>query len=139
VLQSDKAIITPIGKSNALRDFYTVDVQDYQSLKEIEDRASDALLCLDSTTDTVTTLVDVYRNYSRTQVIQKDSGVPYSHPKFEYDEVLAALKEKEKQLKYARKKTEALLSKTQNTRALVRCRQRSDVRCLLLPFRSHPC
>jgi len=38
-----------IGKGDSFEQAYTVDVQDYQSLKEIGDRGSDVLLCLDST------------------------------------------------------------------------------------------
>jgi hypothetical protein len=117
--KSDKAIITPIGKQDSLRDHYVVDVQDYQSLKTIEDRTSDALLCMDSTLETITTLADMHcrsfqpsRNGNGTAGVHDDrSSVPNA--------ILYALKEHEREVLYTRKKVEALLSKAQNTRALV--------------------
>jgi len=93
---------------------YTVDVQDYQSLKEIEDRASDILLCLDSTMDSVTTLTDMYQRL--TVAPDGKSG----EETLKEDEILFALHEKSRDIGYSRKKVEALLIKAQNTRALVR-------------------
>jgi hypothetical protein len=47
--QSEKAFLMEIGADDCYAKSYTVDVQDYQNLKDIEDRATDVLLCLDST------------------------------------------------------------------------------------------
>jgi hypothetical protein len=49
----DKAIVMPIGKQDSMGGPYVVSVEDFQNLKMIEDRASDALLRLDSTLDTI--------------------------------------------------------------------------------------
>jgi hypothetical protein len=49
--QSEKAFLMEIGTGDCFAKSYTVDVQDYQNLKDIEDRATDVLLCLESTLD----------------------------------------------------------------------------------------
>jgi hypothetical protein len=119
VWQSGRAILTTIGKDDSLRSSYKVNVHDYQALKEIEDQVSDMILCLDSTLDTVSTLTDMYcRYYSQ---ISKGHGCErYSGgDMYENDEVLIQLQEKLKDVSYSRKKAEALLTKAQNTRALV--------------------
>ena len=102
-----------IGKGDSFEQAYTVDVQDYQSLKEIEDRGSDVLLCLDSTLDTVTTIRERYTSYplARDGLKQEDIRTQ--------DEMLFALEEQRKSIQYSRKKVEALLSKAEHTRALV--------------------
>ncbi|EAT87505.2 hypothetical protein SNOG_05114 [Parastagonospora nodorum SN15] len=102
-----------IGKGDSFEQAYTVDVQDYQSLKEIEDRGSDVLLCLDSTLDTVTTIRERYTSYplARDGLKQEDIRTQ--------DEMLFALEEQRKSIQYSRKKVEALLSKAEHTRALI--------------------
>jgi len=111
VSQSEKAFVMEIGEGDNFAEMYTVDVQDYQNLKETEDRATDVLLCLDSTLDTVSTIKDMYRR----AVFEPDA------PSEEHmeDEILFALKEKERDIAYSRQKVLSLLSKAQNTRALV--------------------
>ncbi|KAH5568152.1 hypothetical protein HBI25_052550 [Parastagonospora nodorum] len=110
---SEKAFIMEIGKGDSFEQAYTVDVQDYQSLKEIEDRGSDVLLCLDSTLDTVTTIRERYTSYplARDGLKQEDIRTQ--------DEMLFALEEQRKSIQYSRKKVEALLSKAEHTRALI--------------------
>jgi hypothetical protein len=102
-----------IGGGDSFAKAYTVDVEDYQNLKETEDRASDVLLCLDSTLDTVTTIKSMYCR------CLKRSGDTTSECVQEDDGVLFALDEKEKDVAYSRKKVSALLFKARNTRALV--------------------
>lgn len=123
--QSDKAIITTVGKDDPIRESYKVDVQDYQSLEEVEDRTSDVLICLDSTLDTVTTLASMYRKYFRKTSTAPPAGPSCVHQQDDYDEISSALDNKKRELNYSRKKVEAILSKAQNTRALVSSMRRS--------------
>jgi hypothetical protein len=53
----------PIGKQDSMSGPYVVSVEDFQNLKMIEDRASDALLCLDSTLDTIVTPAEMHCQY----------------------------------------------------------------------------
>jgi hypothetical protein len=86
-----------------------VSVEDFQNLKMIEDRASDALLCLDSTLDTIVTLAEMHCQYFGTSATGCVSDAPTkSHSDTQLD-VAFALKEKKRDVLYARKKVEALL------------------------------
>jgi hypothetical protein len=53
-----------------------VDVKDYQSLKTMEDRTADALLCMDSTLDTVTTFAEMHRQYFEKSSSSCDADEP---------------------------------------------------------------
>ncbi|KAH7084964.1 hypothetical protein BKA63DRAFT_573980 [Paraphoma chrysanthemicola] len=118
--QADKAFITPVGKQGSLKDHNVVDVNDYQSLKTIEDRASDALLCLESTLDTVKTLQEMHGRYLLAFPTARRSDSPSTnHPHTRHDDITFALQEQEREVLYSRKKVEGLLSKAQNTRALI--------------------
>jgi hypothetical protein len=104
-----------IGTGDCFAKSYTVDVQDYQNLKDIEDRATDVLLCLDYTLDNVIAIRDMYC------CINPHPDVSPSQSSQDEDPILFLLEEKEKEVAYSRKKVEVLLSKAQNTRALVCC------------------
>jgi hypothetical protein len=52
-----------IGKQDFMGGPYIMSVEDFQNLKMIEDRASDTLLCLDSTLDTIVTLAEMHCQY----------------------------------------------------------------------------
>jgi hypothetical protein len=108
-----------IEKDSSLQSVYTVNVQDAKDLKDIEDHTTDMILSLESTLDTVSTLADMYRRYYCTSpnLLKPDDN--HAMHKCESDEILIALQGKEKDITYTRKKAEALLTKAQNTRALV--------------------
>lgn len=118
--QSTRASLTSIEKDDSPRSSYTVDVQDYQSLKELEDHVTDFILCLDSTLDTATTLADMYlwSFCGSSRHSERSEYLPGRH--CEYDELYMLLNEKIKDVQYSRKKAEALLTKAKNTRGLVR-------------------
>ncbi|KAH7094612.1 hypothetical protein FB567DRAFT_600226 [Paraphoma chrysanthemicola] len=117
---ADKAFITPVGKQGSLKDHYVVDVNDYQSLKTIEDRASDALICLDSTLDTVKTLQEMHGRYLLGFRTTREPDDPSTNRLYTpHDDIMFALQEQENEVLYSRVKIEALLSKAQNTRALI--------------------
>lgn len=107
-----------VGKED--KGFVTVDLEDYQGLKNIEDRVSDVMLCLDSTLDTLKTFVEMHKlHFSFVAKSEHQDAINPAHSTT-YDSLLFVLNEKRREVKYAHKKAEALLAKAQNTRALVR-------------------
>jgi hypothetical protein len=108
-----------IGKEDDPEAFVTVELDDYQRLKDTEDCISDVMLCLDSTLDTLATFVEMHSTYSFDEVVihQPDEHNASQEP--QVDVLLYVLKEKQRDVTYARKKAEAMLVKAQNTRALV--------------------
>jgi hypothetical protein len=110
------AVATMIGKEDDPEGFVTVELDDYQRLKDIEDRISDVILCLDSTLDTLRTFVSMLKSH-----FVSPAAEPQLLVKPRVDTLLYVLKEKQREVAYARKKAEAMLAKAQNTRALV-CR-----------------
>jgi hypothetical protein len=117
-LQANKALGIVISFESGETDFVTLRVEDHQALKQIEDEIADMLLCLDSTLDTVSTFLEMYDQTSNSQLESIDIASSTSHC---FDIIAASLREKTKEVLYTRKKAEALLSKVQNTRTLVRC------------------
>ncbi len=90
-----------------------IEVEDHQQLKQIEDNVADLLLCLDSTMDTLTSFMTMYKVF----LWQKDRVVEQTHRS---DVVEVAFETKVKEISYTRKRAENLLSRIQNTRTLVR-------------------
>jgi hypothetical protein len=96
-----------------------ITVEDHQQLKEIEDDVADLVLCLDSTLDTLTTFVRMYKDFQahhRKVQTSDESQAQYS-PRA--DSISVSFEEKAQEISYTRKKAESLLSKIQNTRTLV--------------------
>lgn len=110
-----------IGKEDDPEAFVTVELDDYQQLKNIEDNISDVELCLDSTLDTLETFVDMHKSHFIAYGESDPHSDPAARPPAKLDTILYALKEKQREVTHARKKAEAMLAKAQNTRALV-CR-----------------
>jgi hypothetical protein len=108
-----------IGKEGHPGSFVFVDVKDYQGLKDVEDRISDVLLCLDSTSDTLETFSETYEQL-RLGSMDNNSEEESSYARSAAsDAIVFTLREKQKEIAFSRQKAEALLAKTQNTRALV--------------------
>jgi hypothetical protein len=105
-----------IGCESGESEFVTLQVEDHQALKQIEDEIADMLLCLDSTLDTVSTFLEMYDQTFNGQLESIDISSSTHHS---FDIIAASLREKTKEVSYTRKKAEALLSKVQNTRTLV--------------------
>ena len=99
--------------------FFSIEVEDHQELKQIEDAISDLILCLDSTLDTVSTFEEMYDQFRFHQDDTDSVEGPPAKQAYGSDAVIFALKEKVREIRYTRKKAEALLSKVQNTRTLV--------------------
>jgi hypothetical protein len=108
-----------VGCDEIEDEFISIEVEDHQELKQIEDQIADLILCLDSTLDTVSTFEEMYHLFDDHQnfgIEQTDNEKRYAYGA---DAVVFALREKAKEILYTRKKAEALLSKVQNTRTLV--------------------
>lgn len=110
--QSNKATGVCIRTEGDNGSFVSITVEDHQQLKEIEDDVADVILCLDSTSDTLTTFEETYGQFCQSQNPSRSSHT--------LDAVAIALREKTKEILYTRRKAEALLLKIQNTRTLVR-------------------
>lgn len=118
-LSSTKAVLTAIGKKDTLRTLCEIDEKDFQKLKGIEDQSCDALLCLDSTLDTVNALTDMYHQCYKPGPKTDAPGKSMENGAYASDAIWFALVEKQKDVAYARKKVEALLAKIRNTRSLI--------------------
>lgn len=118
-----------VGDENDEDNFVSIEVEDHQELKLIEDQIADLILCLDSTMDTVSTFMDMYEQFRFHQRNVKSSDESPTVSAYGSNPVVFALNEKEKELSYTRKKAEALLSKVQNTRTLVRYLSITETSC----------
>jgi hypothetical protein len=83
------AVATMIGKEDDPEGFVTVELVDYQRLKDIEDRISDVILCLDSTLDTLRTFVSMHKSH-----FASPAAEPQLLVKPRVDMLLYVLKEK---------------------------------------------
>ncbi|ORY12266.1 hypothetical protein BCR34DRAFT_624442 [Clohesyomyces aquaticus] len=108
-----------IGDEDDEDNFMSIDVEDHQQLKHIEDQIADLILCLDSTLDTVTTFMEMYEQFRNYRGSEISVETPSRKSAYGTDAVIFALKEKTTEIGYTRKKAEALLSKVQNTRTLI--------------------
>jgi hypothetical protein len=117
--QSMKASGVSINPKNSEENIVAITVEDHQQLKQIEDNVADLILCLDATSDTVATFTEMSAQYLERQEASShedgdESGAPGASTS-----VLWALQEKAREIAYTRRIAESLLSKIQNTRALV--------------------
>lgn len=110
---SDKASLTTMESKQPLRNHYRVQAQDYTDLKELEDHVTNVTLCLDSTLDTLTALLNFYQKYR-----PGNEGSPHKAASSS-DLVSFALQQHQRHVIYSRKKAEALLAKSRNTRKLI--------------------
>jgi hypothetical protein len=108
-----------VGKPGDPKRFVTVDLKDYQGLKDVEDRISDAMLCFDSMLDTLSTFKEMHQRYFVGHGTCEQAGEAASPDMVVTDKMMFILEEKQREVAFARKKAEAMLSKAQNTRALV--------------------
>jgi hypothetical protein len=97
----------------------TVEVEDYQKLNDVESFVSDIALCLDSTLNTLNVFSEMYqRGCGCGRELEHCAQTPTSS--FRRDDAISqTLEEKQREVMFLRKKAEALLTKAQNTRALV--------------------
>lgn len=91
--------------------FVTVEFKDYQKLKRVEDKVLDALLCLHSTSNTLSTFSTMYNHLFSGTASSSDTEV---------DTIALTISAKQREVDCIQKRAESLLSKTRNTRTIVR-------------------
>jgi hypothetical protein len=99
--------------------FVTVGADDYQNLKDIEDRILDVQLCRDSALDTLSTFLDVHACTLPDLSTSGSHDGTASRRDIRVDLILYSLKEKQRDVTLSRKKAKTMLAKAQNSRALV--------------------
>lgn len=107
-----------IGHKDAKSRIISIEVEDYQELKKIEDRISDLILCLDSTLETIMVFEEMYAHY-REYHVERGEKKPAPIPLNTNDKIAHALRNKRKAVTNYRQKAKDLSKKVQSTRALV--------------------
>lgn len=109
--QADRVIAASVDNNSLIR---ITEFTERQRLKQIEDNILDLLVVLDSTLDTVCSLIEKY-NYGATQeVLGRPSGVVPDD-----DAILRGLNEKRRDVLLYRSRVEAIRAKVQGTSNLV--------------------
>ncbi|KAI9891459.1 MAG: hypothetical protein M1814_002778 [Vezdaea aestivalis] len=111
--QSNRVMLAPTGteKQALLLDF-EINFSDRQMLKQMEDQVLDIVVILDSTTDTVSSLLEKYKI-----CVPQDDQTSYS--RVAYDPIEIGFREKLQELSLIKTKTEALMRRIQGTTSLV--------------------
>jgi len=91
-----------------------LDVEERQKLKDYEDQLTDIILVLDLTHDTITSLLEKYRQFCRDFYIMAEDDNPNG-----FDTIDCALQEKQKDVRSSRQKVETLHTKVRGTTDLV--------------------
>lgn len=91
-----------------------LDIQERQILKHTEDQIIDILLVLDSTSDTISSIIEMYKQFCH------DSPSRSLDANDEFDLISFSLREKQLDVIRYRKKVETLLVRIQDTIYLVR-------------------
>lgn len=108
--------VTDIGRGRHPTSCATVDMGDCQKLVCFEDRISEVQFCLETTLITLRTLIDIY---TLSVVGTPGTGVWKTSRSPQTDDILCALKEKERQVARDRKEADFVLSKIQRTKSTV--------------------
>jgi hypothetical protein len=116
---SGSSVVVRVGKAKRPQSIVTIDVKDYPNLKGVEDRLCDVLVYLDSTLDTLDTLIETHRRLYSAPSEDESSSPLAQNLSLDFNTIMYALEEKHREVAHTRKKTEALLAKAQNTRALL--------------------
>lgn len=91
-----------------------LDFQERQALKDMEDEIVEILLILDSTSDTISSVTDMYKQFCH------DSRTTSQDANDEFDLISFSLNEKQRDVAHNRKKVETLQVRAQGTSKLVR-------------------
>jgi hypothetical protein len=88
--------------------------EERQRLKQVEDKVLDVVMVLDSTLDTVSSLLEKYTE------LRRQNDAPFEDPSSStQDSIVFALQEKRREVLLIRKKIDALHAKVQGTMQLV--------------------
>ena len=92
-----------------------LDITERQELKDVQDQVIDILVVLDSTSDTIESMIEKYKQFNQ------DCDDPQGNSSdIEFDAIQSALQEKQREVFLNRKKVETLHTKVQGTISLVR-------------------
>lgn len=92
-----------------------LEVEEYRILKDLEDRIIDIFQILDSTMDTITSITENYIKFLY------DMGyVSENRIELVFDSIVLALQEKQREVRFSRRKVESLHRKIKETTKLVR-------------------
>ncbi|KAF2872631.1 hypothetical protein BDV95DRAFT_606220 [Massariosphaeria phaeospora] len=116
---SDRAILMTPGNQSVPNHLVSVDIEDLQKLKCIEDDIADSILCLKSTSRTISTLLEMHKYYSEhISCDPLDKGLQSSYGSGP-DAIEFALEECQDEVVHNREMAESLLSKLQSTKSLI--------------------
>lgn len=116
--QSDRVLVASIDGKDPLR---LVDVEGRQRLKDFEDQLTDITLVLDSTHDTIVSLLEKYQQFCRDYCTMAEDV-----SRRDFDPIDCALQEKQRDVRSLRQKVESLKNKVNGTTALVSQRGQTD-------------
>ena len=91
-----------------------VDVEELQTMRDFEDSIVDMLLVFDSTIDTISSLLESYK-----QFCLDTNANPVGANSEDFDPIAFAFKEKHREVMFNRKKIETLQTKVQGLQSLV--------------------
>ena len=109
--QTDRVLVASIDEKDPLR---FADFEERQRLKDFEDRLIDLLLIFDATHDTITSLLDRYKDFCIDYDSTSDGG-----DMRESDFLVCAFQERQKDVCTSRNKVKTLHTKVQGTTSLV--------------------
>ena len=112
--QSDRILVASVDEKDPVQLF---GIQERQLLKDIEGQIIDILLVLDSTSDTILSVIEMYR-----QFCHDSPGKAQDVNDAQFDLISFSLQEKQRDVILNRKKVETLRFKVQGTANLVRSR-----------------
>src|SRR6266536_5020206 len=113
LIQANRVVVASVdGKGLILVEF-----EERQKLKQVEDKILDVKTVLDSTLDTVSSLIEKYTDLTKAEDV---TYVTFSEPTTpQRDFILFALQEKKREIVLIRKKIDVLHAKVQGTTKLV--------------------
>lgn len=91
-----------------------IDVEGRQRLKDFEDQLTDITLVLDSTHDTIVSLLEKYQHFCRDYCTMAEDA-----SRRDFDPIDCALQEKQRDVRSSRQKVETLHTKVKGTTDLV--------------------
>ncbi|MCJ1242727.1 hypothetical protein MMC14_010736 [Varicellaria rhodocarpa] len=108
--QSDRVITASVDESAV----QLLDITERQELKDVQDQVIDILVVLDSTSDTIESMIEKYKQFNQ------DCDDPQgNYSDIEFDAIQSALQEKRREVFLNRKKVETLHTKVRGTISLL--------------------
>jgi hypothetical protein len=118
--KADRVVVASLDNTGIIQ---LVDYEEQQQLKQIEDKVLDVVIVLDSTLDTVTSLIEKYtylKRQMKSQMKRQNDASFEDSSNLPSDSIMFGLREKRREVLLVRKKIDALHAKVQGTMKLVR-------------------